>query len=153
MDNKIISFRSPSHILAGMGAIDQLKEEVNIFNAKRALLVTDKGILEFGLDQKVREQLQDAGIEVDTFDQVISDPDIACANACTEMAKAGNHELIIGLGGGSPMDIASAAAVMCTNPGSIHDYLGIGLVKNPARQIKIRSDRLNGCHQPIILPL
>ncbi len=131
VDTKIISFRSPSHILAGMGTIDQLKDEVKVFNAKRALLVTDKGILQFGLDQKAREQLQDAGIEIDTFDQVISDPDIACADACTDMAKAGNYDLIIGLGGGSPMDIASAAAVMCTNPGSIHDYLGIGLVKNP----------------------
>jgi len=131
VDTKTISFRSPSHILAGIGAIDQLKEEVKVFNAKRALLVTDKGILEYGLDQKVREQLQSAGIEIETFDQVICDPDIACADACTEMAKVGNYDVIVGLGGGSPMDIASAAAVMCTNPGSIHDYLGIALVKNP----------------------
>ena len=64
MDTKVISFRSPSHILAGMGTIDQLKDEVKGFNAKRALLVTDKGILQFGLDQKAREQLQDAVVGV-----------------------------------------------------------------------------------------
>jgi alcohol dehydrogenase class IV len=47
------------------------------------------------------------------------------------MAKRGKYDLIVGLGGGSSMDIASVASVMCTNPGTIHDFLGINLVKNP----------------------
>ena len=131
MDNKIISYRTPSHILIGMGALDKLSEELKSFDAKHALLVTDEGMIKSETDQKVKSHFEKTGIEIDTFDKVISDPDIACLESCVEMAKQGNYDLIVGLGGGSPMDIASATSVMCTNPGSVHDYLGIDLVKNP----------------------
>jgi alcohol dehydrogenase class IV len=47
------------------------------------------------------------------------------------MAKSDRYDLILGVGGGSSMDIASVASVMCTNPGTVQDYLGVNLVKNP----------------------
>lgn len=131
MDTQIISYRSPSHILIGMGALEKLSEVLNSFEAKRALLVTDEGIIKAEIDQKVKSHFKETGIEIDTFDKVISDPDIACLESGIEMAKQGNYDLIVGLGGGSPMDIASGISVMCTNPGSVQDYLGIDLVKNP----------------------
>ena len=131
MDNKIMNFRMPGQIWAGNGALEKLKDEAAAVGAKRALLVTDKGVVSSGLDDKIRSELKKAGMEVDTFDRVISDPDIACAEACTEMAQKGDYGLIVGLGGGSPMDIAAVAAVMCTNSGRVADYLGINLVKNP----------------------
>jgi alcohol dehydrogenase class IV len=130
MDTKIVSFKVPGLILTGMGAIEKLGEEAKGLEAKQALLVTDKGVLASGVDQKIKDQLKNESIGFDVFDGVISDPDIACAEACIEMAKQGNYDLIIGLGGGSSMDIASVASVMCTNAGTIHDFLGINLVKN-----------------------
>lgn len=131
MNTNIMSFRSPGQIWAGMGAIEKLGEEARALGAKQALLVTDKGVVGAGIDQQIREQLKNAGIAVDTFDQVMPDPDIACAEACIDMAKQGSYDLIVGLGGGSPMDVAAVAAVMCTNPGIVQDYLGINLVKTP----------------------
>ena len=131
MNTQLINLRSPDHVLVGMGAIEMLGEELKGLDATRALLVTDKGVVEAGIPDKVKTQLDAAKIEVDIFDGVVSDPDIACAEACIDTAKGGNYDLIVGVGGGSPMDIASATSVMCTNPGSVHDYLGIGLVKNP----------------------
>ncbi len=131
MDTKIMSFRVPGLIFAGMGAIEKLGEEARGLEAKQALLVTDKGVIASGVDQKIKDQLKNENIGVDVFDGVISDPDIACGEACVEMAKRGKYDLIVGLGGGSSMDIASVASVMCTNPGTIHDFLGINLVKNP----------------------
>ena len=131
MDTKIFSFRSPHLILAGIGSIERLPEEAKALKAKKALLVTDKGVIESGVAEKVRDLLKNAGITTDTFDKVISDPDIACAEACVAMAKKGKYDLTLGVGGGSPMDIASVASVMCTNPGRIHDYLGVNLVKKP----------------------
>ena len=62
---------------------------------------------------------------------MIPDPDIACAEACIKKAKSGAFDLIVGVGGGSPMDIASITGVMCNNPGTVHDYFGVNLVKNP----------------------
>jgi len=124
-----MSFRSPGQIWAGMDAIEKLEEEAKALGAKKALLVTDKGVVGSGIDQPVKKQLERAGISVDTFDKVIPDPDIACAEACIDTAKQGGYDLIVGLGGGSPMDVAAVASVMCTNPGTVQDYLGINLVK------------------------
>lgn len=131
MNTKIISFRSPHLILAGMGAIEKLGEEVRNLGAKKALVVTDKGVIESGIGEKVQTLLKKEGVGVDTFDKVVSDPDIGCAEACIERAQKGKLDVIVGVGGGSSLDIASVASVMCTNPGTVHDYLGINLVKNP----------------------
>jgi alcohol dehydrogenase len=131
MDTKIISLRTPHLILAGVGASERLGQEAIGFGAKKALLVTDKGVLQSGVGKKVRDLLEKEGIGVAVFDGVISDPDIACVEACIDMAKKEKYDLVVGVGGGSPMDIASITSVMLTNPGSVRDYLGVNLVKNP----------------------
>ena len=131
MDSKIISFMSPHLILAGMGALEKLGEQSKGLEAKRALLVTDRGIMESGIGERVESLLRNEGITVDIFDRVNPDPDIECAEACIKMAKSNAYDLIVGTGGGSPMDIASVSSVMCTNPGTVHDYFGVNLVKNP----------------------
>jgi alcohol dehydrogenase class IV len=131
MDQKIITLRSPHLILAGFGAAERIGPEAAGMGVKRAFLVTDKGVIESGIGKKVADLLVKEGIQVDTFDRVLSDPDIACAEASIGLAKKGKYELIVGVGGGSSMDIASATSVMLTNPGPLHDYLGINLVKNP----------------------
>ena len=131
MDAKIISFRSPNLIIAGVGSLQRLEGEAKALEAKKALLVTDKGVVESGVAKKVQVLLKKEGMAIDIFDKVISDPDIGCAEACIEMAKRGKYDLIIGVGGGSSMDIASTASVMSTNPGTVHDYLGVNLVKKP----------------------
>lgn len=131
MDSKIISFKSPHLILAGIGALEKLNEEAKGLEAKKTLLVTDKGVIESGIGERVESLLKNEGIAVDIFDKVKPDPDIECAEACIEMAKKDRYDLILGVGGGSPMDIASVASVICTNPGTVHEYFGVNLVKNP----------------------
>jgi len=131
MDTKVVSFRSPHLILAGVNSLERLGDEAKAVEAKKALLVTDKGVVESGIGERVQALLKKEGIEIDIFNKVIPDPDIGCAEACIEMAKSERYELILGVGGGSPMDIASVASVMSTNPGRIQDYLGINLVKKP----------------------
>ena len=131
MDTKIISLRSPHLILAGVNSLERLGDEAKAVEAKKALLVTDKGVVESGIGERVQALLKKEGIEIDIFNKVIPDPDIDCAEACIEMAKSERYELILGVGGGSSMDIASVASVMSTNPGRIQDYLGINLVKKP----------------------
>jgi len=131
MDTKIISLRSPHLILAGIGALERLGQEAKGIGAKKALVVTDKGVIDSGIGKKIKDQLEREGISVEIFDQVISDPNIANAEICIEMAKKEKFDLIVGVGGGSPMDIASITSVMLTNPGTVYDYFGINLVKNP----------------------
>ena len=126
-----MSLRSPHLILAGFGASDRLGQEAMNIGARKALVVTDKGVVNSGIEKKVKDHLEKNGVNVEIFDEVMSDPDIANAEACIEAAKKGRYDLIIGAGGGSSMDIASIASVMMTNAGTVHDYFGINLVKNP----------------------
>ena len=129
MDRKLIMLKSPNLILAGFGALDKMGEEARTLEAKKALLVTDKGIVASGVSAKVEKVLRDQKIAVDVFDQVIPDPDIACCEKCIDRAKAGQYDLIVGVGGGSAMDIASVTSTLCTNPGSVYDYFGVNLLK------------------------
>jgi alcohol dehydrogenase class IV len=131
MDTKIISLRTPHLILAGTGALERLGQEAKALGATKALVVTDKGVIDSGAGKKVKVLLEKEGIGVDTFDRVIPDPDTACLEACLEMAKKDRYNLIVGVGGGSPMDIASITSVMLTNPGTVYDYFGVNLVKHP----------------------
>ena len=131
MNGKIISLKSPNLILAGFGALEKMGDEAKNLDAKRALLVTDAGILGSGIGGKVEAILKENGVAVDIFSDVQSDPDIACCEACIEKAKDGAYDLVVGVGGGSPMDIASISSLMCKNPGTVHDYFGINLMKNP----------------------
>ena len=131
METRIISLKSPSLILAGIGALQKMGEEAKNLDAKKALLVTDKVMIETGIEGQVKAVLAENSVSVDVFDDVKSDPDIENCEACIDMAKAGNYDLIVGVGGGSPMDIASIASVMCTNAGTVYDYFGVNLVKQP----------------------
>ena len=131
MDNKIISLRSPHLILAGFGAAERLGPEAKGIGATRTLVVTDKGVVDSGIGKRIKELLEKEGIGVECYDQVMADPDIACFEACLEMAKKQKFDLIVGVGGGSSMDIASITSVLLTNPGTVYDYLGVNLVKNP----------------------
>ncbi|MHB8770268.1 MAG: iron-containing alcohol dehydrogenase [Syntrophales bacterium] len=129
MNRTLITLKSPNLILAGFGALAKMGEEAGNLEAKRALLVTDKGIVASGIAAKVEKVLTEQKIGVDLFDQVIPDPDIACCEKCIDAAKAGRYDLIVGVGGGSSMDIASVASTLCTNPGKVHDYFGVNLLK------------------------
>ncbi len=129
MDRKLIMLKSPNLILAGFGALAKMGEEAGTLGAKKALLVTDKGVTASGISAKVEKVLTDQKIAVDVFDQVIPDPDIACCEKCIDTAKAGRYDLIVGVGGGSSMDIASVTSLLCTNPGKIRDYFGVNLLK------------------------
>lgn len=131
MDNKVMSLRSPHLILAGLGAFERLGPEAKGMGATKALVVTDKGVMDSGTGKKVKELLEKEGIGVEFYDQVLSDPDVACFEACLGKAKKQKFDLMVGIGGGSSMDIASITSVMLTNSGTVYDYFGVNLVKNP----------------------
>ena len=131
MDSKVISFKSPDLILAGNGVLEKIGEEAKTRGIKKVLMVTDKGVVDSGIGGRVEGLLTKEGIEVDIWDKVIPDPDISCAEDCIGTAKDGGYDLIVGVGGGSSMDIASVASMMCTNPGTVHDYFGVNLLKKP----------------------
>ena len=126
-----MSLRTSHLILAGLGAFERLGPEAKGVGASKTLVVTDKGVIDSGIGKKTKAILEKEGIGVEFYDEVLSDPDIACFEACLGIAKKQKFDLIVGVGGGSSMDIASITSVMLTNPGAVYDYFGVNLVKNP----------------------
>jgi alcohol dehydrogenase len=122
-------FTSINRIVQGRGAISRLAEEVARFQCRKILVVTDPGLVATPFPALVKSLLKDH--EVDVFSDVESDPSIETINACAAYARKHRFDLLIGLGGGSPIDAAKCASVLATNEGSAEDYLGIEKVPKP----------------------
>lgn len=128
---KVSMFRTTPRILMGPGAVGRTGEEVCRLGARRVLVVTDQGILKAGLWEKVEKSLRSFRIKSTLFDGVEPDPRYEIVQKCLEAAGGQKIQCVLGLGGGSALDIAKAASVMATNKGKISDYFGIELIPKP----------------------
>jgi alcohol dehydrogenase len=121
-------FQMPTKIFFGPGTIAQLKDIVEEeLRAANLFLVTDKGILECGIAEKVTSQFPD----IPVFDEVEQNPKHMTVNKAGKLVRTLEPDLIIGLGGGSSLDAAKALALLATNPGNIEDYEGREKYKSP----------------------
>jgi alcohol dehydrogenase class IV len=100
------------------------------FAARNALLVTDKGLISAGLIEPVQASLQEAGFRVELFSDVVADPPEAVVLGCAEKARAAGVDIVIGLGGGSSLDIAKLAAVLVQSSQPLSEMYGIGNVRD-----------------------
>ena len=98
------------------------------FAARRLMLVTDGGVRRAGLAEPALASLAEAGFAVTVFDGVVADPPEAIVDACVEQARAAGAELVVGLGGGSSLDIAKLCAVLVGSDQPLADMYGIGKV-------------------------
>ncbi len=124
----VVTYSMPRRILFGIGSLEALSAEVTRLGGTRLLLVTDRGIARAGLLDRVLQELQPGDFRLDVFDAVEPDPGLAVVEACRVRLRAGRHDLVIGLGGGSPLDVAKYAAALVVHPGSAQDYLGMDLL-------------------------
>ena len=115
-----------TRVVFGSGAIDRLGELSREQGGRRVLLVSDPGVEAAGHTQRGRAALEAAGFEVVLFDGVEENPTTEHVAAGLAVAKAGEIELIVGLGGGSPMDCAKGINFLLTNGGTMQDYWGVG---------------------------
>ena len=106
------AFVVPRHIYTGPGALENL----STVEAKRALIVTDSTLRKLGIVERVEKILHTSNIETHIFDQVEPEPSIQTARAVFSVAQDFKPDLIIGLGGGSPMDVGKIAWVLYENP-------------------------------------
>ncbi len=114
-------FHMPSRLYFGSGEIRNLKPVINEYlKAKNPVLVTDTGIVRSGLLEKILLQLP--GIKV--FDQIEANPKSDTINTIAKEMRGLAPDLVIGLGGGSPLDAGKALALLGTNEGNIEAYEG-----------------------------
>jgi len=121
-------FLSPNRILFGIDAVNGVAAEAKQLGGKKVLIVTDPGLIEAGLVETIKAPLDSDGIAFSIYDKVKPEPPARIVDECTQYLKDENCDLIIGVGGGSSLDVAKGVSVMATNKGSILDYSGTDVV-------------------------
>ena len=126
--DKMSIFSSPKKILLGAGAINQVGRLAKSLGAKKALIVTDQGVVKARLVEGIQESLQSEQINVGLFDKVEAEPPARVIDQCAQLARSEAYDIVIGVGGGSSLDVAKGVSIMATNEGEIIDYAGVDLV-------------------------
>eukprot|EP01034_Spumella_vulgaris_P022475 gene22476-28603_t len=136
-DFPAFAFSTVAHIVSELGAARKLGQHVRsrFPSAQRALLVTDPGFLRTGLVQAPADSLAAAGFHVKIYSDVVADPPEQIVLAAVAAAREHDADLIIGLGGGSSMDVAKLIAVLAGSEQPLPAIYGIGNVKG-ARDVE-----------------
>jgi alcohol dehydrogenase len=129
--HKIFSFTGARKIVFGNGSFQQLPELIRELQAKRPLIVLDKQLAATGMKDQVAELLKKSGMDGQIFDKIDPEPKISLADEGAKLALKAKCDLVVGIGGGSAMDVAKAIAVLAANKGKAIDYLGLNKVPGP----------------------
>lgn len=100
----------------GPGARKELPGVVERLGFKKALVVTDKGLMQFGVAKMVLDVLDEAGIAYDIFDDVKPNPTATNVKSGIEACKKASADFIVAIGGGSSMDTAKGIGIVVNNP-------------------------------------
>ncbi len=100
----------------GPGARKELPTIVKSRDFKKALVVTDKGLMQFGVARMVLDVMDEAGIPYEIYDEVKPNPTVTNVTNGVKACKAAEADFIIAIGGGSSMDTAKGIGIVCTNP-------------------------------------
>ena len=116
--------------MEGIGA------EAKMLGATRALIVTDKVMVKTGIAGRVINNLP--GVSHDVYDEVEAEPRIEIAQAAADRVRSARYDLVIGVGGGSSMDMAKVASGLATNQGHARSFVGNNLFsKKPLPSIMV----------------
>jgi len=110
---KSYAFSSPTRILFGLNSLERLKDELKAFGYKKAMLLTGKTVCRTHACARVREVLSKGGLL--EFTSVPPEPDAAALALLSEEIGRSPPDIVIGLGGGSTMDMAKLASLMAVN--------------------------------------
>ena len=118
----MIQYNFPTVILYGSNAIQDLAKVVMGKKLKRLLLITDPGLIETGLANKVLHTFKNAGLDIEIYDGVHPNPIEEDVTAGVVAFKSGQFEALVALGGGSAMDVAKTIRFMAVHKPPLSQY-------------------------------
>lgn len=117
-------FKMPAKVRFGEGIHTKLgtilKDEMG-FN--KVFIATDKGIVSTGIIDKIKSGLDQGGIDYIVYDELIPDPTIEVVDEAAEVLRKSGADVVLAVGGGSPIDTAKAMCMLQTHEGSVREYL------------------------------
>ncbi|MGA3681384.1 iron-containing alcohol dehydrogenase [Pseudomonas graminis] len=123
----VSAFKIANKLITGPAAIEQLSAELTRLNVQNPLIVTDAILVKSGTVDLALAQL--GGRRYGLFDQVKPEPEISIVEDCTRAYRDGGHDGLIGVGGGSAIDIAKGVAAFASHEGPLAGLFGVDLVK------------------------
>jgi aldehyde dehydrogenase (NAD+) len=122
------NYFGPTKVIFGVGSISELPMEVSAFGRK-AVLVTDEGLVATGLVEQVQEKLGD--LMVHTYADVPPDSGMEVVDQGAREALSAGADVIVSLGGGSVIDTAKGMSIVMNEGGSIRDFQGLQMLTRP----------------------
>ena len=121
----------------GPGARKELPGVVARLGFKKALVVTDKGLIKFGVAKQVTDVMDEAGIAYEIFSEVKPNPTVTNVKDGIEACKKAEADFIVAIGGGSAMDTAKGIGIVVRNPefSDIVSLEGVADTKNKSLPI------------------
>ncbi|MGL5088870.1 MAG: L-threonine dehydrogenase [Cetobacterium sp.] len=124
-------FFMPTISYMGKGSVKDLGKEIHSRGLKKALIVTDKVLVEIGLVKSLTNLLDENKIDYAIFHETKPNPTVGNVNDGLAMLKDNNCDFVISFGGGSPHDAAKGIALVAANGGDIKDYEGVDKSEHP----------------------
>ncbi|MGG4547712.1 iron-containing alcohol dehydrogenase [Rossellomorea marisflavi] len=113
----------------GWGSLENVLPEVRRAEAKRILIVTDPQLVEIGLTRNVTVPLEEEGFDITLYTEVVPEPPPSVGEQLVAFTREGGFDLVIGMGGGSALDLAKMTAVLSQQEGRVEDYLNLSGTK------------------------
>ncbi|MED0674282.1 iron-containing alcohol dehydrogenase [Aneurinibacillus thermoaerophilus] len=131
MENQVFGFYMPAVNIMGIGAAKEIGERMKSYGKKKALIVTDAGLYQFGVADQMAAYVEEAGLQAAIFPGAEPNPTDKNVEAGLAMYREEHCDCIISLGGGSSHDCAKGIGLVAANGGRIHDYEGVDRSQSP----------------------
>jgi alcohol dehydrogenase class IV len=125
------TFNTAPSVIFGAGSIAQIGDIAAMRLGSQVLLVTDAGLVKAGLIEPALAALGKAGIAAEVYDKVVADPPEAIVLGAVDRARAFGARAVIGLGGGSSLDVAKLVSLLLKSGEELGEIYGVGITKGP----------------------
>ena len=118
----------------GWGSLSNLLPEVERLNAKKILVITDPFLVTIGLTDQAINPLKEAGYELEIYSEVVPEPPLAVGEKLVAYTRENQFDMVIGVGGGSALDLSKLAGVIASHEGTVADYLNLTGTKKVSKK-------------------
>jgi alcohol dehydrogenase class IV len=129
------TFHTAVQLVFGRNAVGQVGDIARRLRARRVLIVTDAILEKAGQLERARQPLAEAGLEVEAFTGGEPEPSMRAGLACYAFGQRFRPDALVGLGGGSNMDLAKLSATLLAHGGTPHTYVGDDKIPGPIQPL------------------